>query len=75
MMEEEAQCFLGRFVEEFPAALEEGSPLPISPLSRRVSLDELHGECLERGARLLAARYDRLKGTQTLIALTCTLKH
>lgn len=55
-MEEEARCFLGRFVEEFPAALEEGSPLPVSPLSRRVSLEELHGESLELGLRLLAAR-------------------
>ncbi|XP_022615012.1 protein phosphatase 1F [Seriola dumerili] len=55
-MEEEARCFLQRFVEEFPAALEEGSPLPVSPLSRRVSLEELHGESLELGLRLLAAR-------------------
>nr|XP_033476011.1 protein phosphatase 1F [Epinephelus lanceolatus] len=55
-MEEEARCFLGRFVEEFPAALEEGSPLPVSPLSRKVSLDELHGESLELGLKLLAAR-------------------
>ena len=58
MEEEAARCFLGRFVEEFPAALEEGSPLPVSPLSRRVSLEELHGESLELGLRLLAARYD-----------------
>ncbi|KAM4576865.1 protein phosphatase 1F [Odontesthes bonariensis] len=55
-MEEEARCFLGRFVEEFPAALEEGSPLPVSPLSCKVSLEELHGESLELGLRLLAAR-------------------
>ncbi|CAK6984097.1 protein phosphatase 1F [Scomber scombrus] len=56
MEEEAARCFLGRFVEDFPAALEEGSPLPVSPLSRRVSLEELHGESLELGLRLLAAR-------------------
>ena len=57
-MEEEAQSFLGRFVDEFPAALEEDSPLPVSPLSRKVSLEELHGESLELGLRLLTARYD-----------------
>ncbi|GLD73129.1 protein phosphatase 1F, partial [Lates japonicus] len=51
---EEARCFLGRFVDEFPAALEEGSPLPVSPLSCKVSLEELYGESLELGLRLLA---------------------
>lgn len=56
MEEEEARVFLQKFVEEFPASLEEGSPLPVSPLSRRVSLEELHGESLELGLRLLAAR-------------------
>ncbi|XP_054466663.1 protein phosphatase 1F [Anoplopoma fimbria] len=55
-MEEEARPFLGKFVEEFPAALEEGSPLPVSPLSRKVTLEELHGESLELGLRLLASR-------------------
>lgn len=55
-MEEEIRNFLGRFVDEFPAPLEEGSPLPVSPLSRKVSLEELHGESLELGLRLLAAR-------------------
>lgn len=55
-MEEEAQCFLKRFVEEFPAALKEDSPLPVTCLSCRVSLEELHGESLEFGQRLLAAR-------------------
>ncbi|KAM6944910.1 protein phosphatase 1F [Lycodopsis pacificus] len=55
-MEEEARSFLGSFVEEFPAALEDGRPLPVSPLSRRVTLEELHGESLELGLRLLAAR-------------------
>lgn len=57
-MEEEAKCFLRRFVEEFPAALEEEGPLPASPQSRKVSLEELHGESLELGLRLLTARYD-----------------
>lgn len=59
-MEEEvavARCFLESFVKEFPAPLEEDSPLPVSPLSRRISLEELHGESLEMGQRLLAARY------------------
>ncbi|MEQ2255803.1 hypothetical protein ILYODFUR_017745 [Ilyodon furcidens] len=55
-MEEEDQCFLRRFVQEFPAALKEDRPLPVSSLSRKVSLEELHGESLELGQRLLAAR-------------------
>ncbi|XP_030273981.1 protein phosphatase 1F [Sparus aurata] len=55
-MEKEARSFLGRFVEEFHAALEDDSPLPVSPLSQKVSLEELHGESLELGLRLLAAR-------------------
>ncbi|XP_056274744.1 protein phosphatase 1F [Pseudoliparis swirei] len=54
--EEEARSFLGRFVDEFPAALEDGAALPASPLSRRVTLQELPGESLELGLRLLAAR-------------------
>lgn len=49
---------MGRFVEEFPATLDEGSPLPVSPLSRKVSLEELQGESLELGLRLLTARYE-----------------
>lgn len=57
-MEKEARSFLGRFVEEFHAALEDDSPLPVSPLSQKVSLEELHGESLELGLRLLAARYN-----------------
>ncbi|XP_070690273.1 protein phosphatase 1F [Pempheris klunzingeri] len=55
-MEDKVRCFLERFVEEFPAALDEGSPLPVSSLSCKVSLEELHGESLELGLRLLAAR-------------------
>lgn len=54
--DEEARKFLERFAEEFPAPLEGDSPLPVSPLSRRVSLEELHGESLEVGLKLLAAR-------------------
>uniref|UniRef100_UPI0037E7076C protein phosphatase 1F n=1 Tax=Semicossyphus pulcher TaxID=241346 RepID=UPI0037E7076C len=56
MEEEEARCFLRKFVEEFPAALEEGGPLPVNPLSCRVSVEELQGESLELGLRLLTAR-------------------
>ncbi|KAM6930949.1 protein phosphatase 1F [Xenentodon cancila] len=56
MEEDEARSFLRRFVAEFPAALEEHSPLPVSPLSRTVTLKELHGESLELGLRLLASR-------------------
>ncbi|CAG5917965.1 unnamed protein product [Menidia menidia] len=55
-MEEDARSFLEKFVEEFPAPLEEGNPMPVSPLSQRVSLEELPGESLELGLRLLAAR-------------------
>ncbi|XP_041643113.1 protein phosphatase 1F isoform X2 [Cheilinus undulatus] len=56
MEEEEARCFLRRFVEEFPAPLEDSAVLPVNPLSRRVSEEELHGESLELGLRLLTAR-------------------
>ncbi|XP_041854721.1 protein phosphatase 1F [Melanotaenia boesemani] len=55
-MEEEARVFLGRFKEEFPAALEGGGVLPVNALSRRMSLEELPGESLELGLRLLANR-------------------
>ncbi|XP_068167544.1 protein phosphatase 1F [Antennarius striatus] len=56
MEEEEARSFLARFVVEFPAALGEDSLLPVSPLSRKASMEELHGESLELGLRLLADR-------------------
>ena len=40
--------------EEFPAALGPEDPLPLRPLSRGpVSLEELQGESLELGLRLL----------------------
>lgn len=58
MKEEEGRSFLQRFVEEFSAPLEENAPLPINPLSRKVSLEELHGESLEMGLKLLTARYE-----------------
>ncbi|XP_037536662.1 protein phosphatase 1F [Nematolebias whitei] len=66
-MEEEARCFLSRFVEEFPAALEDDHPLPVNPLSRKVSLEELHGESLDLGLRLLSAR----AAPSSLSALLC----
>lgn len=57
-MEKEAcRCFLSRFVEDFPGALEEDHPLPVSPLSHKVSLEEIHGETLDFGLRLLSSRY------------------
>lgn len=71
MDEEEARCFLGRFVEEFPAALEEDHPLPVKPLSNCISLDELHGESLQLGLKLLAARYG-WEG-ETLLSEMCVL--
>lgn len=59
MEEEEGRSFLERLVEEFPAALEEDAPLPVGLSSRQVSLEELHGESLEMGRKLLSARCDR----------------
>lgn len=70
MKDEEEHSFLGRFVEEFPAPLDEDSPLPVSPLSPKVSLEELDGESLEMGLKLLAARYQRtgpIRLTQDLL--------
>ncbi|KAK0133758.1 Protein phosphatase 1F [Merluccius polli] len=54
MAEEEARSFLQRLLEEFPSALGPEEPLPLRPLSRGlVSLEELPGESLELGLRLL----------------------
>ncbi|KAL0979862.1 hypothetical protein UPYG_G00190780 [Umbra pygmaea] len=55
-MEEEARRFLGRYLEELPAPLGPEDPLPLTPLSRKVSLEELRGESLDLGQRLLTAR-------------------
>ncbi|KAK2837042.1 hypothetical protein Q5P01_014254 [Channa striata] len=54
--QEAAASFLREFVLEFPAPLDEVRPLPVKPLSRRVSPEELQGESLELGQRLLVAR-------------------
>lgn len=57
MNEEDCRSFLGRFLEEFPAPLKEDAPLPVNPLSCKVSLEELQGESLEMGLKLLDTRY------------------
>ncbi|XP_010875239.1 protein phosphatase 1F [Esox lucius] len=54
--EEEAQRFLRRLLEELPSSLGPEDPLPLTPLSRVVSLDELRGESLDLGLRVLKAR-------------------
>lgn len=65
-MEDKARCFLRRFVEEVQIGPDD--PLPVSPLSRaRVSQDELPGESLELGLRLLSAR----DAPQALSSLLC----
>ncbi|XP_051532136.1 protein phosphatase 1F [Myxocyprinus asiaticus] len=48
--------FLERFLEEFPNMLGMEDPLPVSPLSRKVSFQEVKGESLDLGLRLLTAR-------------------
>lgn len=73
--DEEARKFLERFAEEFPAPLEGDSPLPVSPLSRRVSLEELHGESLEVGLKLLAARYCSSEGKKNTFCTIASRHH
>ena len=54
MAEEEVRSFLRRLGEEFPLALGPEDPLPLRPLSRGSgSLEELQGESMELGLRLL----------------------
>ncbi|XP_067084073.1 protein phosphatase 1F [Osmerus mordax] len=65
--EEEARCFLSRFVEEFPVPVGPGVPLPLAPPSRPPTLDELRGDSLDLGLRLLAAR----KAPGSLAAALC----
>ncbi|XP_073717195.1 protein phosphatase 1F [Misgurnus anguillicaudatus] len=52
----DAKKFLHSFLEEFPNPLGTEDPLPVSPLSRKVTLHEVKGESLDFGLRLLSAR-------------------
>ncbi|KAF4113786.1 protein phosphatase 1F [Onychostoma macrolepis] len=52
----DAGKFLERFLEEFPNPLGTEDPLPVSPLSRKVTMQEVKGESLDLGLRLLSAR-------------------
>ncbi|XP_052316903.1 protein phosphatase 1F isoform X1 [Oncorhynchus keta] len=56
MEEEVVRGCLRRFLEDFPAPLGPEDPLPLNPLSRKVTLDELRGESLDLGLRLLNTR-------------------
>ncbi|XP_041079162.1 protein phosphatase 1F-like [Polyodon spathula] len=53
---EEARRFLDSFIKEFPTPLGPEDPLPLRPLSSAVSLEEVQGESLELGLRLLQDR-------------------
>ncbi|XP_036454555.1 protein phosphatase 1F [Colossoma macropomum] len=55
--QDEALKFLKSFVEEFGNPLGPDDPLPLAPLSRKVTLQEVTGESLELGLRLLSARH------------------
>lgn len=55
-MEDSAGSFLSRFTAEFPSVLESGTALPINPCSRSVTEEELLGESLDLGLRLLKDR-------------------
>ncbi|KAI1901119.1 hypothetical protein AGOR_G00056920 [Albula goreensis] len=52
----ETRRFLDEFVKEFPEPLGPEDPLPLSPLSGKVSPEEVRGESLDLALRLLAAR-------------------
>ncbi|XP_067262523.1 protein phosphatase 1F [Chanodichthys erythropterus] len=54
--QDDAAKFLKSFLEEFPNPLGTEDLLPVSPLSRKVSLQEVKGESLDLGLRLLSAR-------------------
>ncbi|XP_012671465.2 protein phosphatase 1F [Clupea harengus] len=51
-----AQSFLEKFLKEFPEPFSPDNPPPVNPLSRKVSHEEIRGESLDLGLRLLAAR-------------------
>ncbi|TSV94924.1 Protein phosphatase 1F [Bagarius yarrelli] len=52
-----AQSFLKSFLEEFVNPLGHDDPLPLAPLSRVVTLEEVKGESLDLGLRLLSASF------------------
>ncbi|MGH0155822.1 UNVERIFIED_CONTAM: hypothetical protein FKN15_051886 [Acipenser sinensis] len=52
----EARRFLDSFIKEFPTPLGPEDPLPLRPLSSAVSREEVQGESLELGLRLLQDR-------------------
>ncbi|XP_062874108.1 protein phosphatase 1F [Trichomycterus rosablanca] len=54
--QDEAQEFLKSFVEEFANPLGSDDPLPITSINRIVTLEEVKGESLDLGLRLLTAR-------------------
>lgn len=53
----DAGKFLERFLEEFLNPLGTEDPLPVTPLSRKVTMQEVKGESLDLGLRLLSARF------------------
>lgn len=55
--QDEAQRFLKSFVEEFVNPLGPEDPPPLAPLSRKITVQELTGESLELGLRLLSGRW------------------
>uniref|UniRef100_A0A8C2BZS0 Protein phosphatase, Mg2+/Mn2+ dependent, 1F n=1 Tax=Cyprinus carpio TaxID=7962 RepID=A0A8C2BZS0_CYPCA len=56
MEQGDAGKFLERFLEEFLNPLGTEDPLPVTPLSRKVTMQEVKGESLDLGLRLLSAR-------------------
>lgn len=62
--QDDAEKFLERFLEDLPNPLGTEDPLPVSPLSRKVSLQEVKGESLDVGLRLLSDRF-------VIFMLTC----
>ncbi|CAL8326962.1 unnamed protein product [Arctogadus glacialis] len=68
MAEADVRSFLRRLEEDFPSALGPDDPLPLRPLTRGpVGLEELQGESLELGLRLL----DTWSTPPALAALLC----
>ncbi|XP_076846011.1 protein phosphatase 1F [Brachyhypopomus gauderio] len=55
--QDEVQKFLKGFVDEFATPLGPGQQLPVAPLSLNLTLQEVTGESLDLGLRLLSARH------------------